>query len=325
MNMYRDFKGVWIPKEIWLDKELGWAAKLLLVEIDSLQTNGECFATNEYFSKFLGLSKRRITKLISELSSKGCIDVEMVYKEGSKQVEKRVITTRGYRERARVKRVASQAIPEVIPMVETTDSGSMDTNFGRGGIAKNYVEPMEQKCHIPMEQKFRGGIEQKFQGGMEQKFRDINTSIINTCIKREKNIIKKERQKTDKEAAPKSSENQLQTKRKKFIPPTVEEVREYCRARRNNISAEMFIASYEAKGWFIGKNKMKDWRAAVRTWELRAKSERTNRANDYLNGEESISAYEEATSGISYGEYLDRAYLDMTERARKSESRGWGL
>ena len=55
--------------------------------------------------------------------------------------------------------------------------------------------------------------------------------------------------------------------RKVFSPPTVEEVREYCTERGNNVDPEVFVDFYESKGWMIGKSKMKDWKAAVRTWE----------------------------------------------------------
>lgn len=70
----------------------------------------------------------------------------------------------------------------------------------------------------------------------------------------------------------KSSTNELNTydigeKRKRFIPPTVEEVKAYCLERKNNVDAEHFIDYYTANGWLVGKNKMKDWKAAVRTWE----------------------------------------------------------
>lgn len=57
---------------------------------------------------------------------------------------------------------------------------------------------------------------------------------------------------------------------KKFIKPTVEEIREYCTSRRNSVDAEKFHDYYEANGWKIGKNSMKDWKAAVRTWEKNA-------------------------------------------------------
>ncbi len=55
--------------------------------------------------------------------------------------------------------------------------------------------------------------------------------------------------------------------RKPFIPPAVEEVRAYCTERGNSVDAEAFVDFYASKGWMIGKNKMKDWKAAVRTWE----------------------------------------------------------
>ena len=63
--------------------------------------------------------------------------------------------------------------------------------------------------------------------------------------------------------------NKEETKRKRFVPPTVEEVRSYCLERKNNVDAERFVDFYESKGWMVGKDKMKDWKASVRTWEKR--------------------------------------------------------
>lgn len=54
---------------------------------------------------------------------------------------------------------------------------------------------------------------------------------------------------------------------KRFVPPTLEEVQAYCRERNNNVDAERFINHYTSNGWMVGRNKMKDWRASVRTWE----------------------------------------------------------
>ena len=54
---------------------------------------------------------------------------------------------------------------------------------------------------------------------------------------------------------------------KKFKKPSLEEVKEYCQERNNNINAEHFIDYYDANGWKVGKNPMKDWKAAIRTWE----------------------------------------------------------
>lgn len=65
-------------------------------------------------------------------------------------------------------------------------------------------------------------------------------------------------------------------KAKRFVPPTLEEIKEYCRSRNNAVDSEKWFNFYQAKGWLIGKNKMKDWKAAVRTWETKEKEIKTN-------------------------------------------------
>lgn len=91
-------------------------------------------------------------------------------------------------------------------------------------------------------------IEEKLNRGIEEKLKDNNTYINITNNKKE---IYKER----------------------FKKPTLDEVKEYCRERNNNIDAEVFIDFYEANGWVQGKNKpIKDWKACVRTWEKNHKN-----------------------------------------------------
>jgi len=63
-------------------------------------------------------------------------------------------------------------------------------------------------------------------------------------------------------------------KRTVFVPPTLEEVREYCKFRRNAVNPEQFMARYESNGWMVGRNKMKDWKAAVRYWEQKMYEDR---------------------------------------------------
>lgn len=57
--------------------------------------------------------------------------------------------------------------------------------------------------------------------------------------------------------------------KRKFSKPTLEEINQYCLERNNGINAEAFYDFYESKDWYVGKNKMKDWKACVRTWERR--------------------------------------------------------
>jgi len=69
----------------------------------------------------------------------------------------------------------------------------------------------------------------------------------------------------------------------KFIRPTLQEVKDYCQERANNIDPEQFIDYYQANGWKVGKNPMKDWKASVRTWERKNKDTTTSTQEDYYN------------------------------------------
>jgi len=70
---------------------------------------------------------------------------------------------------------------------------------------------------------------------------------------------------------------QVTSNNKQSIPPTVDEVRAYCESRGNGIDPEMFIAFYEARGWKIGKDRMKSWKACVVTWEKRRQEQTPTR------------------------------------------------
>ena len=76
---------------------------------------------------------------------------------------------------------------------------------------------------------------------------------------------------------------------KRFVKPTAEEVRAYCAERGNRVDAQAFVDFYEAKGWKVGNAPMKDWKAAVRTWEKRdaerkqSATPRPNRQRDFGN------------------------------------------
>lgn len=77
----RDFKGVWIPKEIWLNDSLTLQEKVFLAEIESLDNDEGCFATNEYFSQFFKISRVRVSEVIASLVRKGFISSEIHHEE----------------------------------------------------------------------------------------------------------------------------------------------------------------------------------------------------------------------------------------------------
>ena len=83
-----------------------------------------------------------------------------------------------------------------------------------------------------------------------------------------------------------SSAKSTTTKRKRFEKPSISDIKQYCMERNNNVNAEQFFDYYESNGWKVGKNSMKDWKAAVRTWErseYRKPTQKKNSKQDAIN------------------------------------------
>lgn len=99
-----------------------------------------------------------------------------------------------------------------------------------------------------------------------------NLLELDSSIKYNNNIIYNSSNKDNNifvcgQAAEHTKGKKTDVKITRFQKPTVEEVREYCKERKNSVSAEKFYDFYESKGWLVGKSPMKNWKAAVRTWE----------------------------------------------------------
>lgn len=176
-----------IPAEVRYDKNLRDKAKLLYGEITALSNkDGCCWASNKYFADLYEVSITTISTLVKELVDNGYIESEIIYKDGTKEIEGRYL------------------------------------KIFKGGYLKNFKE------------------------GYLKNFKHNNTSINNTSNNIKENI-----------------------KRKVFIKPSIEEIQQYCNERKNGINANAFYDFYESKDWMVGKNKMKDWKACIRTWEQR--------------------------------------------------------
>lgn len=93
--------------------------------------------------------------------------------------------------------------------------------------------------------------------------------IYNNTIRVKDN--EKEREIQEREKAEPEADDKPKPKRAVFVKPTREEVLAYCRERQSTVSSSAFYDFYESKGWMVGKNHMKDWKAAVRTWEQKDK------------------------------------------------------
>lgn len=80
--MERDFKGVWIPAEIYLIRELSWAEKILFIEIYNNDNDGEgCDLLNRYFANFLNVTQKQISTYLKKLSDLGFIEVLIIRNE----------------------------------------------------------------------------------------------------------------------------------------------------------------------------------------------------------------------------------------------------
>ena len=121
----------------------------------------------------------------------------------------------------------------------------------------------------------------------KQGSKEILTRVI-TLV----NIPSKEKL-TDNNNTKVSNNTNLTDSNKKgfFKKPSLIDIQNYCLSRNNNIDAEAFIDFYESKDWMVGSNKMKDWKAAVRTWERRETKKDTmskidKQINEYIKGKQ---------------------------------------
>lgn len=90
-TFHPEFTGIWIPKEIWYCNELSLLEKHFLIEIEGLDKGQGCYASNEFFSNFFGISKARSSQVINSLVSKDYLKTDLIYKPGTKEVVKRIL------------------------------------------------------------------------------------------------------------------------------------------------------------------------------------------------------------------------------------------
>lgn len=136
--------------------------------------------------------------------------------------------------------------------------------------SSEYVLPEAVKCigsEVDSAERVRRFRERKKAEALPQPESIAKTLHSNIGVTSCNTEIELEKEK-DKDSDTKNVAEAPKTKKStKFISPTVEEVRAYCKERKNYVDANRFVDFYAAKGWMVGKNKMKDWKAAVRTWE----------------------------------------------------------
>ena len=108
------------------------------------------------------------------------------------------------------------------------------------------------------------------------KINEANLLNILSCEETEGLVVNKLNDLSETKLTTINKNKEIKITNKLFKKPSVNDVELYCIERDNKVDAISFVNFYESKGWMVGKNKMKDWRACVRTWEMRAKNKKTN-------------------------------------------------
>lgn len=109
----------------------------------------------------------------------------------------------------------------------------------------------------------------------QPRIEDKQRTSKGQCLKKEDNVRQEIEIEKETEIDINKEKENPKAKSIRFVPPSLEEVEAYCKSRNNKVDAGQFIDFYESKGWMVGKNKMKDWKASVRTWEKRDSQPKT--------------------------------------------------
>lgn len=91
LELSREFKGIWIPKEIWLSVDISLTEKVFLAEIDSFEKKDGCFASNRYFANFFKMTKGRVSQIITKLQDKGFVFLEYKMTPGTEEISQRIV------------------------------------------------------------------------------------------------------------------------------------------------------------------------------------------------------------------------------------------
>lgn len=160
----------------------------------------------------------------------------------------------------------------------------------------------------------------------KQIYNNTNLPINNILLEKEskEEKIEKENSESDFDSETVNTETQerkkVAKKKERFKPPSVDEVQAYCNERQNGIQAFKFVNFYQSKGWKVGNQAMKDWKAAIRTWEQKNKENGQSNNNNSNNG---FSSYSGNTTMGTGGKKSASSIL--AERARQQSSgNGYG-
>lgn len=122
----REFKGIWFPAEVWLDERLTALEKMILMEIDSLDNEDNCYASNEHLAKFCQCSQSKVSAAISKLKKLGYVRVKSF--DGRKRILESCLTV-SIRQTNKKEKSAQQNLEERVLVETTSESTKEDIPF----------------------------------------------------------------------------------------------------------------------------------------------------------------------------------------------------
>lgn len=152
-------------------------------------------------------------------------------------------------------------------------------------VAKRDIDMAMEKSEKNSENGKKGGRPPKNkENETEPEETEENRNKPNETEKNRTEANERRKEKKGKEIEKKGKETENIVPLKRFVPPTIEEVVLYCTERHNHVDASKFVDYYTANGWKVGKSSMKDWKAAIRTWERSEYTEKDYQYDRYHSG-----------------------------------------
>lgn len=154
-------------------------------------------------------------------------------------------------------------------------------------VAKRAIEIPNFDRHLSDSAKRRGLAQRRMHVSRSQDGDAASATQASREKRKEKKRTKDTQKNTDASPSACVTSTDKSASRSAFVPPTVNDVARYCAERNNHVDAQNFVDFYSSKNWMIGRNKMSDWKASVRTWE-RAHVNTTSNGNDRFRVDRSL-------------------------------------
>ena len=195
-----------------------------------------------------------------------------------------------YSYRKKLEKLSDQEVGRLVrSLLEYGETGETEELTGRESIAFDFIADDINRAKAAYEERCA-----KNQRNIGKRYARQDDTTVYDGIRTNTTVYETYQTKDQAKDKTKDKTNTLppngvsDARAKRFAPPTLDDVSAYVRERGSNVDPQRFLDFYASKGWMVGKNPMKDWKAAVRTWEKRNSEQNKPFVYDYGNTEGSL-------------------------------------